>query len=233
MRRWRRNSPAPVHALALHAHTLRGKAALARACRKTPPRFSSIHDGDLRRWTCSRTEQYHCGSHRHRFEGAVDDPLQETLPVNHHRLGLAPDLGDAPGRRAGHAEPVRPRSGADQERPGLAQRRRGGRNNFTVFHAKISKPFRDQFPPDKLQAIFKDPGRQARGVRCGRRPADHCRRGRRDRRQRRRLRLKGHFRHLAQAGEVSTRLRPLRRRMEALQAFRSISSNSKLVSFAS
>ncbi|WP_249159620.1 hypothetical protein [Bradyrhizobium tropiciagri] len=29
-------------------------------------------------------------------------------------------------------------------------------NNFTVFHAKISKPFRDQFPPDKLQAIFKD-----------------------------------------------------------------------------
>ena len=29
-------------------------------------------------------------------------------------------------------------------------------NNFTVFHAKISKPFRDQFPPEKLQAIFKD-----------------------------------------------------------------------------
>ena len=29
-------------------------------------------------------------------------------------------------------------------------------DNFTVFHAKISKPFRDQFPPDKLQGIFKD-----------------------------------------------------------------------------
>jgi len=29
-------------------------------------------------------------------------------------------------------------------------------NNFTVFHAKISKPFRDQFPPDKLRTIFKD-----------------------------------------------------------------------------
>ena len=29
-------------------------------------------------------------------------------------------------------------------------------DNFTVFHAKISKPFRDQFPPEKLQAIFKD-----------------------------------------------------------------------------
>jgi hypothetical protein len=29
-------------------------------------------------------------------------------------------------------------------------------DNFTVFHAKISKPFRDQFPPDKLQTIFKD-----------------------------------------------------------------------------
>lgn len=29
-------------------------------------------------------------------------------------------------------------------------------NNFTVFHAKISKPFRDQFPPDRLQGIFKD-----------------------------------------------------------------------------
>src|SRR4029077_17732983 len=29
-------------------------------------------------------------------------------------------------------------------------------DNFTVFHAKISKPFRDQFPPEKLQAVFKD-----------------------------------------------------------------------------
>jgi hypothetical protein len=29
-------------------------------------------------------------------------------------------------------------------------------DDFTVFHAKISKPFRDQFPPDKLRAIFKD-----------------------------------------------------------------------------
>jgi hypothetical protein len=29
-------------------------------------------------------------------------------------------------------------------------------DNFTVFHAKISKPFRDQFPPEKLKAIFKD-----------------------------------------------------------------------------
>ena len=44
---------------------------------------------------------------------------------------------------------------ADQEHSGDAQRR-GGIDNFTVFHAKISKPFRDQFPPEKLQAIFKD-----------------------------------------------------------------------------
>ena len=29
-------------------------------------------------------------------------------------------------------------------------------DNFTVFHAKISKPFRDQFPPEKLRAVFKD-----------------------------------------------------------------------------
>src|SRR5882724_12612600 len=29
-------------------------------------------------------------------------------------------------------------------------------DNFTVLHAKISKPFRDQFPPEKLQAIFKN-----------------------------------------------------------------------------
>ena len=29
-------------------------------------------------------------------------------------------------------------------------------DNFAVFHAKISKPFRDQFPPEKLRAIFKD-----------------------------------------------------------------------------
>ena len=25
-----------------------------------------------------------------------------------------------------------------------------------MLHAKISKPFRDQFPPEKLRAIFKD-----------------------------------------------------------------------------
>ncbi len=29
-------------------------------------------------------------------------------------------------------------------------------DNFTVLNAKISKPFRDQFPPDKLRAIFKE-----------------------------------------------------------------------------
>ena len=29
-------------------------------------------------------------------------------------------------------------------------------DNFTVLHAKISRPFRDQFPPEKLQAVFKD-----------------------------------------------------------------------------
>lgn len=29
-------------------------------------------------------------------------------------------------------------------------------DNFTVMHAKISKPFRDQFPPDKLRTVFKD-----------------------------------------------------------------------------
>ena len=29
-------------------------------------------------------------------------------------------------------------------------------DNFAVFHAKISKPFREQFPPEKLRAIFKD-----------------------------------------------------------------------------
>ncbi|MCA6108996.1 hypothetical protein [Bradyrhizobium cenepequi] len=29
-------------------------------------------------------------------------------------------------------------------------------NNFTVLHAKISKQFADQFPPEKLQAVFKD-----------------------------------------------------------------------------
>jgi hypothetical protein len=29
-------------------------------------------------------------------------------------------------------------------------------DNFTVFHARISKPFREPFPPEKLRAIFKD-----------------------------------------------------------------------------
>jgi hypothetical protein len=27
--------------------------------------------------------------------------------------------------------------------------------NYTVLHAKLSKPFRDQFPPEKLKAAFK------------------------------------------------------------------------------
>lgn len=27
--------------------------------------------------------------------------------------------------------------------------------NYTVFHAKLSKPFRDQFPPDRLKEIFR------------------------------------------------------------------------------
>jgi hypothetical protein len=29
-------------------------------------------------------------------------------------------------------------------------------DNFTVLHTKISKPFREQFPPEKLRVIFKD-----------------------------------------------------------------------------
>jgi len=29
-------------------------------------------------------------------------------------------------------------------------------DNFTVLHAKISTPFREQFPPEKLRAVFKD-----------------------------------------------------------------------------
>src|SRR5439155_14241999 len=29
-------------------------------------------------------------------------------------------------------------------------------DNFTVMHTKISKPFRDQFPPEKLRNVFKD-----------------------------------------------------------------------------
>jgi hypothetical protein len=28
-------------------------------------------------------------------------------------------------------------------------------DNYTVFHAKLSKPFRDQFTPEKLQETFK------------------------------------------------------------------------------
>lgn len=28
--------------------------------------------------------------------------------------------------------------------------------NYSVFQAKLSKPFRDQFPPDKLASVFKE-----------------------------------------------------------------------------
>ena len=27
--------------------------------------------------------------------------------------------------------------------------------NYTVLHAKLSKPFRDQFPPEQLEEVFK------------------------------------------------------------------------------
>lgn len=29
-------------------------------------------------------------------------------------------------------------------------------DNFTVFHARLSKPFRDQFPPERLRQTFKE-----------------------------------------------------------------------------
>lgn len=29
-------------------------------------------------------------------------------------------------------------------------------DNFTVFHLRLSKPFRDQFPPDRLRQTFKE-----------------------------------------------------------------------------
>lgn len=29
-------------------------------------------------------------------------------------------------------------------------------DNFTVLNAKISKPFREQFPPERLRTVFKD-----------------------------------------------------------------------------
>ena len=28
--------------------------------------------------------------------------------------------------------------------------------NYTVLHSKLSKPFRDQFPPERLRTVFKD-----------------------------------------------------------------------------
>jgi hypothetical protein len=28
--------------------------------------------------------------------------------------------------------------------------------NYTVFHAKLSKPFREQFPPERLERTFRD-----------------------------------------------------------------------------
>ena len=82
-------------------------------------------------------------------------------------------------------------------------------DNFTILHAKISKPFRDQFPPDKLRTVFKDlvekhavfdavvaspvvPNEDAKiddkGV----------------------LRLNGHFDTSAQEGEVPARVHPFR-----------------------
>src|SRR5258707_13312484 len=32
--------------------------------------------------------------------------------------------------------------------------------NYEVFHAKLSKPFRDQFTPDRLKFTFKDFGKK-------------------------------------------------------------------------
>ena len=46
-------------------------------------------------------------------------------------------------------------------------------DNFTVLHARISKPFRDQFPPDKLRAVFKDLVEKHARVRRDRRQPRH------------------------------------------------------------
>ena len=89
-------------------------------------------------------------------------------------------------------------------------------DNFTVLHAKISKPFRDQFPPEKLRAVFKDLiDKRAVFDAIVAKPIVPDARGE-DRRERRAA-AEGPFRDHAEAGEIPARLHPVGRPVEAVR----------------
>ena len=122
------------------------------------------------------------------FRRIAGAPADGSLAVVAACLAGAPGLGTS----AGHAEPLRAGS-AGQEHAGDARRMRLASDNFTVLHAKISKPFRDQFPPEKLRRGVQRPDRQARRVRRRGGQADRARRRRERSTSDGVLRLKGHF----------------------------------------
>jgi hypothetical protein len=81
------------------------------------------------------------------------DAILGTLQMGRRRGAAGRGLPDQ-GACAGYAEPLRP-GNPDQEHS-VTLNDAVASDNFTVLHAKISKPFRDQFPPDKLRSVFKD-----------------------------------------------------------------------------
>ena len=96
-----------------------------------------------------------CPAHRRRLMGASDASLGIISRLARCRDGglVAPAR---PGRRAAQGMPspfvqeVLVKSILVTLSDAVAA------DNFTVLHAKISKPFRDQFPPEKLREVFKD-----------------------------------------------------------------------------
>ena len=180
MRRWRRNSQGSVHALAIKAQapgrnyraempryrcTAEPRLKLARKIAQTPRRFH-LCDGD-----CS-------GGGRSRLRTRVGltlmpSPIRWGRPMPYwarFRLAAAVMV-------LARALPRSRASAQDMPSPFVQEvlvksilvtlNDAVAADNFTVFHAKISKPFRDQFPPEKLRADLQGPDRQARRVRCG------------------------------------------------------------------
>jgi len=114
---------------------------------------------------------------------------------------------------SGQGMPAPSSRSAGQEHFGDAQRRRC-RRQFHRAARKNLKPFRDQFPPEKLRAIFKDlVDKHAVFDAVVAKPIISDEEAKID--EKGVLWLKGHFRLDAQAGEIPARIHSRRRAVEA------------------
>ena len=89
--------------------------------------------------------------------------------------------------------------------------------NYEVFHAKLSKPFREQFPVERLARRVPGVQQEARRLRHHRRAEAELRPARPSVDDEGKLLVKGSLPHRAAAGLFRSRLHPVGRRMEADQ----------------